>query len=241
MTTASVAAKGVTVAARWLARDPDTMTAKDRIKDMRRSALHSHLAVYDGRHTDALERVAVALQSDAGAAQTLVDIAAAQPCGLAASAATWVLLRLCKDSRARRLEPALILRLRTVLTEADHWETRLHVLQTLSVVEVSSVLIRPQRESIAKAAMRCATDPQPFVVAWAVNVLGLLGGDLSKKMQAHIALLIHNADRHGPASTRARLRQLRKAGRLEWLDHIPEALSDPDADNGTKPLGRGSA
>ena len=185
---------------------------------MRRSALQSHLAQYDGRHTDILERVAVAIAEDPDAACTLVDISAEHPLGHTASAATWVLLWLVKRANAPAIDAATIARLGAVLAKADHWETRLHILQALEHVDLGTILSKSQRESLAKLAMRHTSDARPFVAAWALNLLGRLGDGVSRRTQTQIAGLIEAAETNGPASTKARLRQLRKAGGLEWLD-----------------------
>ncbi|HRJ50012.1 MAG: hypothetical protein KF787_13420 [Phycisphaeraceae bacterium] len=184
------------------------------------TSLRSDLAHYDGRHTDVLERIAASLRDDARAIQRLVDIASGSPRDRVAVAATWVLLRLCEDHGSFSLDAPTITRLRAVLTATDHWETRLHILQALANVDLAAVLTRTQRESLVAAARVTADDDKPFVRAWSLNLLGLLGGLVSTRQGAEIARLIAAADRNGPASIRARLRRLRKVGGLDWMDAI---------------------
>lgn len=190
---------------------------------MRRSVLHSHLASFDGRNTDVLERVAAALDQEANAVGTLIDFAEQDPDAPDATAATWVLLRLCKQRQTASFDAAAITRLASLLTNTSQWEPRLHILQALARVDVQSALKPRQRESLARRVMPLARDAKPFVAAWALNLLGQLGGGLSPAVQVTIAPLIHAAERDGPASVRARMRQLRRSGALAWLAARPSS------------------
>lgn len=184
------------------------------------ASLPSKLALFDGRHTDVLERVAVSLRKDPGACEKLVDIASRRPKEPVAVAAMWVLLRLCKDGAVGGLGADAIARLGVVLVEAEDWTPRLHVLQVLARHDVASILNHAQREVLRGAAARSAEDANAFVRAWSLHLLGRLGGSAPGTERKRIAHMIAAAERTGAASIKARLRQLRQAGGLDWMDDL---------------------
>lgn len=182
--------------------------------------LREELACFDGKHTDVLERIAVSLSVDTRAVTRLVGVAVKAEHDRIAVAATWVLLRLCEDGRAASLGAADVERLVALLTRTGHWEVRLHVLRVLALCDPAATLPKPLRATLATAALSVANDAKPFVRAWAINLLALLGGSLPAARKREIASLIGAAEATGPASLKARVRQLRKAGSLAWLDEM---------------------
>ena len=92
------------------------------------------------------------------------------------------------------------------------------MLQALGRIELVSMLTPPQLRSLATIAMTTAKDSKPFVRAWSLNVLGLIGGGVLPDLQRRMALLITDAEDRETASIKARIRQSRKSGGLAWME-----------------------
>lgn len=184
------------------------------------SELERAIEQFDGKHTAPLEHVAASLAADPMAWDRLIDLTMASPHDRIAVAATWVLLSLVKSGRHPKIEGTIVSKLATLLGVVSPWEARLHLLQALGQSGVTDGLTQPQRRSLATTAMKLVEDPKPFVRAWSLNLLGLLGRGLSSTLQNRIAIAITMAESSEPASIKARIRQLRKTGALEWMEHI---------------------
>ena len=58
---------------------------------------------------------------------------------------------------------------------------------------------------------------RPFVRAWALSVLVRLAGE-EKSIRGWVGEAVEGAEADEKASVRARIRQLRKGGALEWFE-----------------------
>ena len=184
------------------------------------ASLRDDLACFDGKHTDLLERIAVSLSVETKAPPRLIAAAEQAEHDRIAVAATWVLLRLCEGGRAALLGASEIERLCVLLTRTHHWEVRLHILRTLALCEPVATSTQALRAMVAAAALKVANDAKPFVRAWAINLLALLGDSLPGARKQEIGRLIGAAEATESASVKARVRQLRKAGTLAWMDTL---------------------
>lgn len=182
------------------------------------NSLRGQLLLFDGKHTEVLERVAVSVAEHPRAIQRLAMIAEKGPDGPIAVAATWVILALLRDRRDTSVDRSVALRLVRVLEHAGHWETRLHVLQTLGQVELAGLLTPSQLRELATMLKATAKDSKPLVRAWSLNLLGLIGGRLPPDLQSQIGRLITQAEERDSASIKARIRRLRHAGGLAWME-----------------------
>ena len=179
--------------------------------------LRQQLTLFDGKRTDVLERIAASIADDPHATGRLATIAEESPGDAIAVAATWVILALLKARPGAGVDRSVAVRLVRVLERARPWETRLHVLQALARMEPARVLTPAKLRSLASVLLANAQDPKPFVRAWSLNLLGLIGGTLPADHQAQVSRLIAEAEAGEAASIKARLRQLRAAGGLAWL------------------------
>lgn len=180
--------------------------------------LRGQLLLFDGKHTGVLEHIAVSIDGHPRAIQRLAMIAEKSPDDPIAVAATWVILALLKNRRHASVDRSVALRLVRVLEHAAHWETRLHMLQALGRVELSCMLTRSQLKALTTIVETTAKDSKPLVRAWSLNLLGLIGGRLSPDLQRRVGRLIRQGEDREAASIKARIRGLRKAGGLAWMD-----------------------
>lgn len=81
--------------------------------------LRSQLALFDGKHTDVLERLAVSIAEDPRALVRRATIAEEGPDDRVAVAATWVILALLQDRRGVPAGRAVVVRLVRVLEHTD--------------------------------------------------------------------------------------------------------------------------
>lgn len=163
--------------------------------------LHAALSLYDGRHTDLLERIAADHTGEPGWIDALLD-AAEPPEGTARSGAIWLL----RHARRRHqdLTPDQARRIIALLAQDRHWEQTLNLLQILDTMPIPAESV-PRLLRFLDAA---AAHERPFVRAWAISALIKIGGDLSEHRR-RIADLADRAESQGPASVRARIRRAR--------------------------------
>lgn len=60
-------------------------------------------------------------------------------------------------------------------------------------------------------------DPKPLVRAWSVSLLARLGVAMPRARQTLRGLIVRAEDSEA-ASVKARIRQFRRAGALDWMD-----------------------
>lgn len=185
---------------------------------MTRSAIERELERALPGGAAALAWVAEAHESDPAAHGRLVGVAARRPDDPIAAAATWVMLALVKQGALTGLTGRVIERISRLLELTTQWAARLHVLQMLGRPEVFKRLERGARNALGATTLGLASDRNAFVRAWAVNLLGMLGPQLRGGARAKAAAAISAADASGPACVRARLRRVRAAGGLAWME-----------------------
>jgi hypothetical protein len=177
------------------------------------------LAAFDGRHTAPLEALAASLEASPRAIGRLLDVLEATDEPRLEVAATWVVLALCKGEDGVRLSAGEASRLAAALAAVEPWEAALHILQTLAMVDLATVLSPAERKGLASAALRLsgAGQKKPFVRAWSLSVLARVAPGLPRAGREAVAAAVRAEEASGPASVRARVRQMRAAGLLEWI------------------------
>ena len=175
--------------------------------------IRSACAAFDGRDTLPLEALALEHQGDAGYLGAVWDVAE-EADGQALVAASWLLLRVYRKDAAAACGAAD--RLAGLLMRADHHHARLHIIQSLDRAAAAGGMRAPQREQLAAALRADAAHDRPFIRAWTLSVLARLSAD-TPSVRPWVRELVERAEHEGPASLRARLRQVSTAGALDWL------------------------
>ena len=106
-------------------------------------------------------------------------------------------------------------RLAGLLKNAEHPDARLHVLQCLD--RAVSGLKSAERTRLAKALRADLDHERPFVRAWALSVLVRLAGETAS-IREWVGEAVEGAEADEKASVKARVRQLRKGGALDWFE-----------------------
>jgi hypothetical protein len=90
--------------------------------------LHAELKRFDGKHVDRLESLVDEMVPDAATTRRLCELVRDGD-GPVPIGASWILKRLQEEGR--EYEARVVGRLLTALLRAEHWATRLHLLQML--------------------------------------------------------------------------------------------------------------
>ncbi len=175
--------------------------------------LRQTCAAFDGKDTLPLEALALEHEGDAGYLDSVFAVAEAPTSEMESVAATWLLLRRFRKDAAGASAHAA--RLVGLLPNAVHPDARLHVIQCLD--RAVGGLDAAGRKRLAKALRADLEHERPFVRAWALSVLARLACD-TPAIRGWVGEAVEDAEANGKASLKARVRQLRCAGALEWYD-----------------------
>jgi len=169
-------------------------------------ALRSELALYDGKHTDVLERIASEREPGAPFVRELLALARDED-GRVRSGAVWLLRLLHRDgytftaAQARAIVDLVIV--------AYHWEPRLNLLQIVAALPVAPA----DRARVLKALEALTEDNNGFVRAWAYSALHAHSRDDARARKRADALIARAEASETPA-VRARIRQMKKKAKL---------------------------
>jgi len=178
-----------------------------------RSTLLHTCSTFNGKDTLPLEALALEHEGDAGYLDAVFGVAEKPASEMESIAATWLLLRrFRKDADGAQAHAD---RLAGLLPGAVHHDARLHVIQCLD--RAAGGFNAPARTRLAKTLRPDLEHDRPFVRAWALSVLARLAMD-TPTIRGWVGEAIEDAEENGKASLKARVRQLRCAGALEWYD-----------------------
>ena len=173
-----------------------------RQREALHAALARGLASWDGRSRADIEALYQRAHADPGLAPALCRLLddGAQTVG-----ATWLLKRALE---AGAIEPGEVERsILGALGRLQAPEAALHVLQILD-----RLYIAPARKTaVRRFVFACFESPNKFVSAWAYSGLHALASAFPA-YRAEALEIMEMGLRDGPASTRARIRQLQKRG-----------------------------
>ncbi|MBI1380383.1 MAG: hypothetical protein GC161_04770 [Planctomycetaceae bacterium] len=177
--------------------------------------LVEQLARFDGKHTDTLEELARGTENVPGALERWLRAADDEGEERIRVAATWLLLHRCRtDPRAVAIHAPTLARL---LASEPCADVRLHLLQMLDRVDLGGDLDGSAQTALLHAVRSLAErEPKAFARAWALSVLARLGHFVPRARRT-IRPILADAQANGAASTKARLRQLRTSGQLDWM------------------------
>lgn len=165
--------------------------------------LRTALALYDGKHTDVLERIAADHPEGAPFVRALLSLAKdGDP--RVRSAAIWLLRH--RHRNGARFTPAQARAILRLLLTADHWEPRLNLLQIVDTLPVAPADWTPLLKSLESFAQ----DDNGFVRAWAYSALHTHSRSDARR-RARVDAMIAEAAKSETPAVRARLRQVLKA------------------------------
>ena len=119
--------------------------------------------------------------------------------------ASWLLKKHLESSN--RLEPSNIRKVYALLKKLEHWETKLHILQSIPYMPIE----KSQKKRVDAFLRECLMDSNKFVKAWAYNGFYELSIQ-HVEYQEETKQLLEMAMRDEPASVKARVRKIMEKG-----------------------------
>ena len=164
------------------------------------------LQAFDGKQTGVLEQISSTLRRDPRTVAELLKAAEHDDARLQV-AATWILKRWVDEG-----EPAVQERtpqLAHALTHAADWQSQLHLLQALALLQIPQPAVPP----LTRALAPLITHTNRFLRAWSLSVYARIAED-HEPLREKVLKLLGNAEHDDAAAVRARVRQIRK--RIRW-------------------------
>jgi hypothetical protein len=171
--------------------------------------IRTELELFDGKHTDVLERILSRHRRTNSLIESLVLLVADKEPRIQAGA-TWLLKRLAENQVQFKSEH--LIALFGSLSELTHWLPKLHVCQMLQYV----VIPEESERSVAWFLERNLCDENKFLRAWSYN--GFY--ELAKQRQGYFDFAmeqIEQGEADKAASVKARVRNIRRAmNKFSW-------------------------
>ncbi|QEG37813.1 hypothetical protein [Bythopirellula goksoeyrii] len=164
---------------------------------------------FDGKHTKPLEELAFRGEWDTQAIGTLLVCVESDESNVQ-SAATWVLK--CLQERGVSFNASQHNQLLNLLHKVAPWEAKLHLLQMLPQLRVTSQQAEPLFQTIAGFL---DSEDNKFVRAWSYNGLIVLATQ-HRKLRKKVASLIAEGQQEEAASVKARIRKALKD--VNWME-----------------------
>ena len=123
-------------------------------------SINQEIANWDGKSSSDIGAIFARRCDDKGFVSQL--IASAQNADLQPGA-TWLLKRHLEDGR--RLRKSEVAKLFKLLPQLEHWESKLHVLQSIPYLSIS----KTDKKRVEKFLRECLLHTNKFVRAWAYN------------------------------------------------------------------------
>ncbi len=164
------------------------------------------IAEYDGKGSESLESIAAEINPSSAVLQALCDLVGSDEARIQ-SASSWLLRRyLGAGATLSQMQTEQAL---TVLTARYHWEARLHVLQMMGNLTLTSSRV----EQLWLALIEQTKDTNKFIRAWSYYGLAVIADQHPPYRDRALALLAA-AEGEDAASVRARIRRIRKT--FKW-------------------------
>ena len=166
-------------------------------------SIRQELELFDGKHTDALERVLSSHRPTHSFIGSLITLAAVKEETIQ-TGATWLLKRLAENQV--HFTQRTLIALFGSLQGLTHWLSKLHICQMLQYVDIP----KDSTDNIVWFLERNLMDENKFLRAWSYN--GFY--ELAKQNENYLAVAIDQLERgetDSAASVRARIRNIRKA------------------------------
>jgi len=164
--------------------------------------IQDEMAAWDGKSAHDIGKIYNGFNKQTGFPGNVIALMAQANCQKAAS---WLLKHhLENDNKISQLETKSIFKL---LNTLDHWESKLHVLQSLPFLNIPNAY----KTALEQFLRECLTETNKFVRAWAYNGFYELAKQYPE-YEEETRLFFDMAMRDEAPSVRARIRNLLKQG-----------------------------
>ncbi len=174
------------------------------------ACLITAIAEYDGKNINSLKSIAARISPSPTVLNALCDLLDSDD-GHMRSASSWLLRRYVSAGAA--LSPRQTQQvLRTLQRDTQHgwhWQARLHLLQMMGDLCLPAACAEPLWCALCKSA----AEENKFIRAWSYSGLAVIA-EQYPSYRGHALVMLAAAEYEGAASTRARVRQIRKA--FKW-------------------------
>ncbi|MCP4099261.1 MAG: hypothetical protein GY748_23805 [Planctomycetaceae bacterium] len=169
--------------------------------------LIDELGKFDGKRTAPLDKIAQRILHRKGIVNELIAFAQSNDIKIQ-SAATWLLKNL--NEQRNLFSEAQTVDLIDLLSNLNHWDAKLHVLQILPSLTIPSQHFDPLQRNL-KANTQ---SENKLLRAWSFNGLAVLA-DQRSTSRSEVNRILSGAQNDPAASVRARIRQISKS--LDWI------------------------
>jgi len=164
--------------------------------------IEQDIAAWDGKSTADIMAVYEAHNPETNFADTIIDLSFRQACG---KGATWLLKAWLEAGNT--LVQSQIKRIYGSLDQLEHWEAKLHVLQSIPFMPIPDA----ESENVYNFLRLTLNDQNKFVRAWSYNGFFELSRQYSKYLN-ETKQYFEMALRDEAASVKARIRNIMKKG-----------------------------
>ncbi len=169
--------------------------------------LIDELGKFDGKRTAPLDKIAQRILHRKGIVNELIAFAQSNDIKIQ-SAATWLLKNL--NEQRNLFSEAQTVDLIDLLSNLNHWDAKLHVLQILPSLTIPSQHFDPLQRNLKKNTQ----SENKLLRAWSFNGLEVLAYQHSS-LRSEVNRILSVAQNDPAASVRARIRQISKS--LDWI------------------------
>lgn len=165
-------------------------------------SIKQEIAAWDGKSASDIKTVYDSYHTQSDFPDTIIILSTSSTYE---KGATWLLKTWLEDGN--KLKPTQIQEIYSLLNKLEHWEAKLHVLQSIPFMPISET----EREKVYNFLRATLTDPNKFVRAWSYNGFYELSTQYSK-YQSETKQFFEMAMRDEAASVKARIRNIMKKG-----------------------------
>ncbi len=167
-----------------------------------KSRVTQALMEFDGKRTAVLDQLIASLDRNKETVTLMLDVADHRETNVQVGA-TWILKRWFKNEQL--LFDGMTSKCTKLLMKAKHWEVRLHLLQVVALMHIPAEALSGLKNLLTDLLQ----DENKLVRAWSLSAFATLA-DQHPKLRGQARSEMKTAEIDGPASVRARIRQIRK-------------------------------
>lgn len=165
-------------------------------------SLAEEIAAWDGKSADDISDIYLRYSKESTFVPCLLSMMKDASLQIGAS---WLLKRHCDDGA--ELTQGQVNAIYKLLPGFTHWETKLHILQSMSSMPV----VKEKKQTVESFLRACMTDSNKFVRAWTYNGFYELARQYPE-FQQEVKQFFEMAMRDEAASVKARIRNIVKKG-----------------------------
>ena len=169
-------------------------------KKSQTDSLISEIQTWDGKSSDSISEIYYRYYQDTSFIKQL--IASIKVIELQ-KGSTWLLKKYLEEKG--ELKAGEINKVYTLLPQLEHWEAKLHILQSISYMPIKTHL----KKGVEAFLRKCVSDHNKFVRAWAYSGLHELASE-HREYRDEVKTLLEEALQNESASVKARVRNAMK-------------------------------